>query len=113
MIYRSKAVLIQRASPLDAAQEALAARLLTRIQGVSQARESKYIMLHAPKDKIEAIVALLPGVEHPTILPLTHDTRHVALHMVSQENLFWETMEQIKAAGASAILVLPIEKMLA
>lgn len=113
VIYRSKAVLIQRASPLDTAQSALAARLLTRIQGVSQARESKYIMLHAPKDKIEAIVALLPGVEHPTILPLTHDTRHVALHMVSQENLFWETMEQLKAAGASAILVLPIEKMLA
>ena len=113
VIYRSKAVLIQRASPLDAAQSALAERLLTRIQGVSQARESKYIMLHAPKDKIEAIVALLPGVEHPTILPLTHDTRHVALHMVSQENLFWETMEQLKAAGASAILVLPIEKMLA
>ena len=113
VIYRSKAVLIQRASPLDTAQSALAARLLTRIQGVSQARESKYIMLHAPRDKIEAIVALLPGVEHPTILPLTHDTRHVALHMVSQENLFWETMEQLKAAGASAILVLPIEKMLA
>ena len=112
-VYRSNACLIQRAGALAAETRALAARLLTRIQGVAQARESKYIMLHAPKDKVEAVVALLPGVENPTILPLTHDTSHVALHMVSQENLFWETMEQLKAVGASSILVLPIEKMLA
>ncbi|TDQ59532.1 ATP phosphoribosyltransferase (homohexameric) [Mesocricetibacter intestinalis] len=112
VIYRSKACLIQRAAPLSAEKQALVDRLLTRIQGVSQARESKYIMLHAPKDKVEQVVALLPGVENPTILQLTHDTSHVALHMVSQENLFWETMEQLKAAGASSILVLPIEKML-
>ena len=112
-VYRSNACLIQRAGALAAETRALAARLLTRIQGVAQARESKYIMLHAPKDKVEAVVALLPGVENPTILPLTHDNSHVALHMVSQENLFWETMEQLKAVGASSILVLPIEKMLA
>ena len=112
-VYRSNACLIQRAGALAAETQALAARLLTRIQGVAQARESKYIMLHAPKDKVEAVVALLPGVENPTILPLTHDSSHVALHMVSQENLFWETMEQLKAVGASSILVLPIEKMLA
>lgn len=112
-VYRSNACLIQRAGALAAETRALAARLLTRIQGVAQARESKYIMLHAPKDKVEAVVALLPGVENPTILPLTHDSSHVALHMVSQENLFWETMEQLKAVGASSILVLPIEKMLA
>ena len=112
VIFRSKACLIQRAEPLDAEKQALVDRLLTRIQGVQQASESKYIMLHAPKDKLTQITALLPGVENPTILPLASDSTKVAMHVVSQENLFWETMEQLKAIGASSILVLPIEKMM-
>ena len=69
-------------------------------------------MLHAPKDKLTQITALLPGVENQTILPLASDSTKVAMHVVSQENLFWETMEQLKAIGASSILVLPIEKMM-
>lgn len=85
---------------------------MTRIQGVIQARESKYIMLHAPTDVLEQIVALLPGAEDPTILPLANEKNRVALHMVSSESLFWETMEKLKALGASSILVLPIEKMM-
>ncbi|MDE8034032.1 ATP phosphoribosyltransferase [Actinobacillus equuli subsp. equuli] len=113
VIYQSKACLIQRAEPLSAEKQALVDRLLTRIQGVQQAAESKYIMLHAPKDKLKEITALLPGVENPTILPLANDSGRVAMHVVSQENLFWETMEQLKEMGASSVLVLPIEKMLA
>lgn len=113
VIYQSKACLIQRAEPLSAEKQALVDRLLTRIQGVQQAAESKYIMLHAPKDKLAEITALLPGVENPTILPLANDSARVAMHVVSQENLFWETMEQLKDMGASSVLVLPIEKMLA
>lgn len=113
VIYQSKACLIQRAEPLSAEKQVLVDRLLTRIQGVQQAAESKYIMLHAPKDKLKEITALLPGVENPTILPLANDSARVAMHVVSQENLFWETMEQLKAMGASSVLVLPIEKMLA
>ena len=112
VIYRSKACLIQRAEPLSSDKQILVDRLLTRIQGVQQAAESKYIMLHAPKNKLEEITALLPGVENPTILPLAHDDSKVAMHVVSQENLFWETMEQLKDIGASSILVLPIEKMM-
>ncbi|WGE52969.1 ATP phosphoribosyltransferase [Actinobacillus equuli] len=113
VIYQSKACLIQRAEPLSAEKQALVDKLLTRIQGVQQAAESKYIMLHAPKDKLKEITALLPGVENPTILPLANDSARVAMHVVSQENLFWETMEQLKEMGASSVLVLPIEKMLA
>ncbi|HDR1501529.1 TPA: ATP phosphoribosyltransferase [Pasteurella multocida] len=112
IIYRSKSCLIQRAAELSPEKQALMDKLLTRIQGVQQAAESKYIMLHAPKEKLEEITALLPGVENPTILPLAHDNSKVAMHVVSQENLFWETMEQLKDAGASSILVLPIEKMM-
>ena len=87
-------------------------KLLDRINGVIQARESKYIMMHSPKKNLDKIIKLLPGIEVPTILPLAHKEDYVALHMVSQENLFWDTMEKLKQAGASSILVLPIEKMM-
>ncbi|MFA0676031.1 ATP phosphoribosyltransferase [Vibrio sp. 10N.222.51.A6] len=91
---------------------ALIEKLLTRMQGVQQAKESKYIMLHAPTSQLEQIKALLPGAEDPTVLPLSTDKDKVAVHLVSTENLFWETMEQLKELGASSILVLPIEKMM-
>lgn len=112
VIYRSKACLIQRDGKMETDKQALIDRLLTRIQGVIQARESKYIMLHAPSDCLEDVIALLPGAERPTILPLAGDQNRVAMHMVSSETLFWETMEKLKALGASSILVLPIEKMM-
>ncbi|MBT0731342.1 MULTISPECIES: ATP phosphoribosyltransferase [Erwiniaceae] len=112
VIYRSKAVLIQRAGELSDDKQALVDRLMTRIQGVIQARESKYIMMHAPSEKLEQIIDLLPGAERPTVLPLAGDQSRLALHMVSSETLFWETMEKLKALGASSILVLPIEKMM-
>lgn len=112
VIYRSKACLIQKYAPIEGKKQALIDKILTRIQGVSQALESKYIMLHAPKEKVDVITSLLSGVENPTILPLMYDDSKVAMHMVSKENFFWETMEQLKAMGASSILVLPIEKML-
>ncbi|WP_318434368.1 ATP phosphoribosyltransferase [Photobacterium leiognathi] len=112
VILRSKAVLIQSTETLDDEKQALIERLLTRMQGVIQAKESKYIMLHAPTDRLEQIKLLLPGAEDPTVLPLAADKSRVAIHIVSSENLFWETMEQLKELGASSILVLPIEKMM-
>ncbi|SQI40159.1 ATP phosphoribosyltransferase [Leminorella richardii] len=112
VIYRSKATLIQRDGEMSSDKQELINKLLTRIQGVIQARESKYIMLHAPSDRLDEIVALLPGAERPTILPLAGDQNRVAMHMVSSETLFWETMERLKSLGASSILVLPIEKMM-
>lgn len=112
VIFRSKATLIQRTGEFDADKQALIEKLLTRMQGVQQAKESKYIMLHAPVEKLEAIKSLLPGAEDPTVLPLSSDKSRLAVHLVSTENLFWETMEELKALGASSILVLPIEKMM-
>ncbi|MGL4928589.1 MAG: ATP phosphoribosyltransferase [Plesiomonas sp.] len=112
VIYRSKAALIQRAGEMPDEKQQLINRLLTRMQGVIQARESKYIMLHAPTEQLEEIIALLPGAERPTVLPLANEKHRVAMHMVSTETLFWETMEQLKSLGASSILVLPIEKMM-
>jgi len=112
VIYRSKAALIQRQEPLDTEKQALVDKLLVRVNGVTQARESKYIMLHAPLARLDEVIELLPGAENPTVLPLAGNEERVAIHVVSSENLFWETMEKLKAIGASSILVLPIEKMM-
>lgn len=87
-------------------------RLLQRLDGVMQVDESKYIMLHAPRSALAEITALLPGSETPTVLPLNGADDKVALHAVCRENVFWETLENLKAAGASSVLVLPVEKML-
>jgi len=87
-------------------------RLLMRIEGVQQVKESKYIMLHAPRSALPEIARLLPGSEFPTILPLEGSVDKVAVHAVCRENVFWETLESLKAVGASSLLVLPVEKML-
>ena len=112
VVFDSKACLIERTGDFDREKRSLVDMLLTRIDGILMARGSKYIMLHAPKDKIEEVVKLLPGAEHPTLLPMADDDSKIVMHMVSRETLFWETMEKLKALGASSILVLPIEKML-
>lgn len=111
-IFNSNAVLIKRTGEMPTDSADLIAKLVQRIQGVQRAKESKYVMLHAPIDKLDAVKSLLPGAEDPTVLPLKSDPSRVAVHLVSTENLFWETMEQLKALGASSILVLPIEKMM-
>ncbi len=113
VIFRSKAVLIQRADgALSDEKQALINRLVPRIDGVIQAKESKYIMLHAPKDYLEQVKSLLPGAENPTVLPLAGTDDVVAVHVVSPEDLFWETMEKLKSLGCRSILVMPIEKMM-
>ncbi|MDY5779230.1 MAG: ATP phosphoribosyltransferase [Succinivibrionaceae bacterium] len=112
VVFKSKAVLIQRDQELYPEKQEIADKLINRIDGMMQAHGSKYIMLHAPKDKIKEITAILPGAENPTLLELSGNPTHVAIHVVSRENLFWETMEELKRLGASSILVLPIEKMM-
>ena len=113
VIFRSKAVLIQRADgALSEQRQALVNRLVPRIDGVIQAKESKYIMLHAPKAYLEQVKSLLPGAENPTVLPLAGSDDAVAVHVVSPEDLFWETMEKLKSLGCRSILVMPIEKMM-
>jgi ATP phosphoribosyltransferase len=111
-ILKSRAVLIQTPVEIAAGKAEWVRRLLQRVQGVLQVKESKYIMLHAPRSALKAITALLPGSEAPTIMPLEGRTDKVALHAVCRENVFWETLEKLKEAGASSMLVLPVEKML-
>jgi ATP phosphoribosyltransferase len=109
----SRAALIRTPVPVASEKADWMERLLVRMDGVQRVNGSKYIMLHAPRSALPQIAKLLPGSEHPTILPLDGTDDRVALHAVCRENVFWETLESLKAAGASAILVLPVEKMLA
>jgi ATP phosphoribosyltransferase len=113
VLLHSEAVIIQTHAPLSDAKQALVSRLLQRLDGVLQVRESKYIMLHAPRAALDQIRSLLPGSESPTVIPLEGTPDRVAVHAVCRENVFWETLENLKAAGASSLLVLPVEKMLA
>lgn len=111
VLFESQAALFAPES-LAPEKRPLQERLIARLDGVISAAESKYVMLHAPRDAVKTITELLPGVENPTLLPLEGSDR-VAIHAVCIEGLFWEHLEALKAAGASAILVLPVEKMLA
>jgi len=112
-VLRSHAVLIRTPLPLAPEKEEWIERLLKRIDGVQQVKESKYIMLHAPRSALAEIRQLLSGSESPTIIPLEGSSDKVAVHAVCRETVFWETLESLKHAGASALLVLPVEKMLA
>lgn len=110
-IFSSEAVLIQRKNGLTREKKSLITRLLLRIRGVLEARQSKYIMMNAPESALEDIKKIIPALSSPTILPLA-EPGMIAIHTVIQEEVFWDVMEQLKKAGASGILVLPIEKLI-
>ncbi len=112
-VLSSQAALFRSPEQLSAEAEKLLDVLLTRIEGVRQAAESKYVMLHAPRSSLADISEILPGAESPTVLTLEGQADKVAVHAVCTEQVFWEHLERLKRAGASAILVLPVEKMLA
>ena len=108
-IIRSQAVLVQ-ATDLNAEQKELITKLRFRVQSVLRAKKSKYILLNAPNDRIEAISSILPVLKSPTVLPLAQEGWS-SLHSVINAGDFWEVIDQLKEAGAEDILVCPIEKM--
>lgn len=111
-ILESEAVLIKSSRDLSPAKQDIYEKLVNRIDGVIRSADSKYIMLNAPVSAIEKISEILPGSDAPTIIPLTGRDDLVAVQAVCTENVFWETLEDLKAIGARSILVLPIEKMM-
>jgi ATP phosphoribosyltransferase len=85
-------------------------KLLFRTKAVLKARRSKYILMNAPNDKIEAIIDILPGMRSPTVLPLAEEGWS-SIHTVIEKNSFWEVIDSLKENGAEGLLVVPIEKM--
>ena len=109
VMLKSEAVLA--VSPtISEARKAILSKLQFRIQSVLRARQSKYVLLNAPNDKLNNILALLPGMRSPTVLPLA-DEGWSSVHTVINKDTFWEVIDELKLAGAEGILVCPIEKM--
>lgn len=81
-----------------------------RIRSVLAARQSRYVLMNAPNDKIDAIIQILPGMRSPTVLPLA-EAGWSSIHTVINKDKFWEVIDELKRAGAEGILVCPIEKM--
>jgi ATP phosphoribosyltransferase len=109
-ILSSQAVLVKNHNLSDD-KIILLNKLLFRIRAVKKSKRNKYILLNAPNDNLDAILKLLPGMRSPTVLPLA-SPGWSSIHSVLREDTFWEIIEQLKAAGAEGILVIPIEKMI-
>ncbi len=110
IVMQSQAVLIAN-KKMSAEKQAILDKLLFRIEAVRRAENSKYILLNAPENKVDDIIKVLPGMRSPTVLPLAQKG-WVSIHSVLIESEFWEKIDQLRAAGAEGILVVPIEKMI-
>ena len=109
-VMESQAVLVA-SSNLDEDKKQILEKLLFRIRSVRSAKENRYILLNAPDHKLDKIIAILPGINSPTILPLAKKGWS-SLHSVISEEKFWEVIDELKTVGAEGILVVPIEKMI-
>ncbi|WP_439482223.1 ATP phosphoribosyltransferase [Cyclobacterium plantarum] len=108
-IFQSEAVLICHKGISNEKQQTVE-KLLFRMDAVQKGKKNKYVLLNAPNESLERIVSLIPGMRSPTILPLA-EKGWSSVHSVISEDQFWENIEELRAAGAQGILVVPIEKM--
>jgi len=108
-IFQSEAVLICHKGISNLKQQTVE-KLLFRMDAVQKGKKNKYVLLNAPNDSLDRIVSLIPGMRSPTILPLA-EQGWSSVHSVISEDQFWENIEELRAAGAQGILVVPIEKM--
>lgn len=96
---------------LSAEKKAILDTIQFRIQSVQRGRDSKYILLNAPNDKVDSILELLPGMRSPTVLPLAEEGWSSIHTVVQGKGTFWDIIDELKKRGAEGILVVPIEKM--
>lgn len=110
VVIHSEAVLIRNPN-LSAAKQNILDELIFRMESVQRADKKKYILLNAPNEKLQEIESLLPGMKSPTVMPLAEEGWR-SVHSVIEEKHFWDIIGKLKAAGATGILVVPIEKMI-
>lgn len=110
-ILESETKLIRTNKELSPGKQELVERFLVRIDGYQQAKKSRYIMMNAPQDQLDEIKDIIPSMKSPTIVPLA-ESNMVAIHTVIPYQKFWQVMEELKEAGASDIVMLPIESMI-
>jgi len=111
VIFESEAHLIQTNKPLSAEKQELIEKFLVRISGCQLAERSRYIMMNAPKSSLKEITSIISALSSPTVLPLEKEDM-IAIHSVIPIQEFWVVMEKLKAAGATGIVILPIENMI-
>ena len=109
-VMQSEAILIANKN-LDDEKKAVLDELLFRIEAVKAAEDKKYVLMNVPTDRLKEIVAVLPGVKSPTVMPLATEGWS-SVHTVIDEKRFWEIIRELKSLGAEGILVVPIEKMI-
>jgi ATP phosphoribosyltransferase len=107
-LLESEAVLIASSEREQAPQ---AMTVVTMVRSVVTASRKRYVLMNAPRTAVDAISSLIPGVASPTVVPLADD-RYVAVHSVVDAADVWHVLPRLEAAGASGILVLPIEQMI-
>lgn len=110
-ILKSQSQLIQTKKPISTEKTELINKFLVRIEGQQLAENSRYIMMNAPKSALEEITKIIPSLNSPTVLPLA-DENMIAIHTVIPIAKFWEVMEELKNAGATGIVMLPIQNMI-
>lgn len=110
-MFQSETQLVQTKKPLSEGKKQLVNKILQRIEGYQLAAKSRYIMMNAPQDSVAEIKNIIPSLKSPTVMPLA-DNGMVAIHTVIPLATFWEVMEQLKDAGATGIVMLPIESMI-
>ena len=110
VVMKSEALLIGNWN-MDEHKHQILNEMLFRFEAVRSAQDKKYVMTNAPKDKVDAITEVLPGIKSPTIIPLA-DSEWCSIHTVLDEKRFWEIIGKLKELGAQGILVTPIEKMI-
>ena len=110
VVLDSEAVLMSGTSALSIEKEAVLDELLFRIEAVKVAENKKYVLMNVPREKLQAVLAILPGIKSPTILPLA-DENWCSVHSVLEEKQLWTCINAVKAVGATGILVLNIEEM--
>jgi ATP phosphoribosyltransferase len=108
-LLESQAVMVR--GPLDGDRAALAAQVATMMRAVLAGRRRRYVLMNAPADAVGAIASLIPGLDAPTVVPLA-DAGLVAIHSVVEADEVWSLLPRLKNAGASGILVLPIEQLI-
>ena len=111
-LLESQAVLVSRPTVDERLQEPVG-RVTTMLRAVVAAHGKRYVLMNAPAAALDAIEAIIPGFDAPSVVPLAHDDSLVAVHSVVDAAEVWEVLPRLKAAGASGILVLPIEQLLA
>lgn len=109
VILTSEAVLA-KSLLLTSEKQQILNKLVFRMEAVLRAKNTKYILMNVPNDKIEEVSAILPVLKSPTLLPLAEEGWS-SLHSVIDESTFWNVIDELKDAGAEGILIVPIDKM--